>query len=282
MRKSRPNEEISGDTLRLYNWPTSTCSQKVRLVLAEKGLEFEDVRLNPQQSEHLSDWYLKLNPNGVVPTLTHGPLVIIDSSVIAEYIDEVFREAPLSPSDAYGRAKMRAWRQFIDEVPTAAIRVPSYNGYIVHLWKHVPPGEFEKLVEKRTIRRQFYRELGQRGSTAEKEHESIEMLRETIIRMDKSLRQTSWIVGEQFTLADIALVPTLIRMSDIGLGDLWKDFPTIESWLRRVQQRPSFQKAFYEGSRFSQRGSHPAIEAIRDASQTTDTKSERIGEHPRH
>jgi len=72
------------ESLVLYNWPTSTCSQKVRMVLAEKALPYEDRRLDSSRSENLSDWYLKLNENGVVPILTHGTRVVIDSSVIAE------------------------------------------------------------------------------------------------------------------------------------------------------------------------------------------------------
>ena len=71
--------EPAGENLTLYNWPTSTCSQKVRIVLAEKSLPFEDRRLDSGKNENLADWYLKLNENGVVPTLAHGEKIIVDS-----------------------------------------------------------------------------------------------------------------------------------------------------------------------------------------------------------
>ena len=190
--------------LTLYNWPTSTCSQKVRLVLAEKALPFEDRRLDSRRSENLSDWYLKLNENGVVPTLTHGDRVIIDSSVITEYLDEVFPQVPLRPADVYQRARMRSWRQFIDEVPTPAIRVPSYNRYIRHKWQGMAQDQFDALVERRTVRKHFYRRMGRDGSDAEDEREAIEKLRETVLRMDRALADGPWIIGEQFTLADVA------------------------------------------------------------------------------
>ncbi len=77
-------------TLELYNAPHSTCSQKVRLTLAEKTLDFVEHHVSLWDNEHLTDWYLKLNPNGVVPTLVHGGQPVIDSSVINEYLDEVF------------------------------------------------------------------------------------------------------------------------------------------------------------------------------------------------
>ncbi|MCX5544118.1 glutathione S-transferase family protein [Paraburkholderia sp. CNPSo 3076] len=248
---------MSEDKLTLYNWATSTCSQKVRFVLAEKALPYEDYRVDALKSEHLSDRYLKLNPNGVVPTLTHGLNVIIDSSVIAEYLDEVFGDVPLSPVDAYGRARMRAWRQFIDEVPTAAIRVPSFNGYIKHLWANKSDEELESLNAKRTVRKHFYEHLGREGSSQGEEARSVEMLRETVVRMDRALADGPWMVGEQFTLADITLVPTLVRMSDIGLARVWHDLPRVADWLARVERRPAFSQAFYPGSRFETRGTHP-------------------------
>lgn len=255
-----PAMQAGNDPLILYNWPTSTCSQKVRLVLAEKSLEFEDRRLDSSRAENLADWYLALNENGVVPTLAHGARIIVDSSVIAEYLDEVFPAAPLSPADPYERARMRAWRQFIDEVPTAAIRVPSYNRYIRHKWRSMSQEAFDALVERRTVRKQFYRNMGREGSSAEDERNAVERLRETIVRMDRALRAGPWLIGEQMTLADIALVPTLVRMSDIGLAGVWDDKPRVADWLARVEARPSFARTFYPGSRYGAAGSHPALE----------------------
>ena len=65
----------------VYNFPQSTCSQKVRLALWEKDIPFTDRIVMHTEREHLQGWYLKLNPNGVVPTITDGPNVVIDSSV---------------------------------------------------------------------------------------------------------------------------------------------------------------------------------------------------------
>jgi glutathione S-transferase len=111
--------------LKLYNAPHSTCSQKVRICLAEKGLPFEDIRLDlGKGKDQLKPEYLKLNPNGVVPTLVDDGDVIIDSSVICEYLDEKYSEPKLAPEDVVQRAKMRAWMRYLEEVPTAAVRSP--------------------------------------------------------------------------------------------------------------------------------------------------------------
>src|SRR5258707_14151034 len=78
--------------LELYNAMQSTCSQKVRITLAEKGIDFVEHRLRLFKQDQLKPEYLKLNPNGVVPTLVHDGVPVIDSSVIMEYLDEVFPE----------------------------------------------------------------------------------------------------------------------------------------------------------------------------------------------
>ena len=113
--------------LELYHANHSTCSQKVRLCMAEKGLNFKSHLIDLGAKGQLDPEYMKINPNGVVPSLVHDNLVIIDSSVICEYLDEVFPENPLTPDNAYDRARMRKWMRYIEEVPTAAVRFPSFN-----------------------------------------------------------------------------------------------------------------------------------------------------------
>jgi glutathione S-transferase len=238
--------------LKLYNFANSTCSQKVRMVLAEKGLPWEDLRIDSTRNEQLSDWYLKLNPNGVVPTLVHGDRVIIDSTVINEYLDELFPDPPLVPRDPYRRARMGMWRQYIDEVPTPAIRPPSFNAFIVPRWAQMSDAEFEAGVEKRTIRKHFYRHMDRRTGFSDADvQEALEQLRATLERMQAALTDTRWVADETFTLADVALVPTIVRLDDLGFASMWDDLPAVADWYARIQARPSFAAAYYSGSRVS-------------------------------
>jgi len=78
--------------LTLYNAPQSTCSQRVRFALNAKRLPFAEIKLDLLAGDQLKPDYLKLNPNGVVPTLEHDGAIIIDSSVIIEYLDEIVPE----------------------------------------------------------------------------------------------------------------------------------------------------------------------------------------------
>ena len=73
----------------LYNAPQSTCSQRVRFVLNAKGLPFAEIKLNLLEGDQLKPDYLKLNPNGVVPTLDHDGAIVTDSTVINVITDTV-------------------------------------------------------------------------------------------------------------------------------------------------------------------------------------------------
>ena len=92
----------------LYNAPQSTCSQRVRFVFNAKDLPFTEIKLNLLEGDQLKPDYLKKNPNGVVPTLDHDGAIVIDSTVITEYLDEVVPQESFTPEDPVRRAHMRA------------------------------------------------------------------------------------------------------------------------------------------------------------------------------
>ena len=102
--------------LELYHSGLTTCSKQVRHCLREKGLNYESNYVELWRYENLSPDYLKLNPNGVVPTLVHDGTPIINSFCINEYIEDAFPEPPLRPADATERARMRYWAWTADEI----------------------------------------------------------------------------------------------------------------------------------------------------------------------
>ena len=100
--------------LELYHNINSVCAQKVRIALKEKGQEAEEhiLTLRGDQNEPA---YLKLNPNGVVPTLIHDGRPIVESSLILYYIDDVFPNPPLMPKEPGLRHRARLYNKLIDE-----------------------------------------------------------------------------------------------------------------------------------------------------------------------
>ena len=239
----------------LYNAAHSTCSQKVRICLAEKSLAFEDIRLDlGKGKDHLKPEYLEINPNGVVPTLVDDGAVIMDSSVICEYLDERYPAVRLTPDDLVERAKMRAWMRYLEEVPTAAVRVPSFNMGFLPRFEGLDRQQFEaEQSDIRPVRKQFYRRMGPSGFKKEDVEASIEQLTNTCARMDKALDKGPWLLGQQYSLADIIVAPLIDRMADLGFASIWDpQFPHVADWYARMQARPAFQQTFYPGARMSE------------------------------
>jgi glutathione S-transferase len=100
--------------LELYDNTNSVCAQKVRIALKEKGRD-PDVHLLSLRGDQNEPAYLKLNPNGVVPTLVHDDRPIVESSLILYYLDEVFPDPPLMPTEPLLRFRVRMYNKLIDE-----------------------------------------------------------------------------------------------------------------------------------------------------------------------
>ena len=230
--------------LELWTYPQSTCSQKVRFALAEKGIDYVSRNIALDRGEQVSDWYMAINPNGVAPTLVEDGVSILDSSVITEYLEDTRPNPPLRPAEAKALAHMRAWRAFIDEVPTPAIRPPSFNAFIVQGFQHMDEAAFAAAAERRPLRKHFYRKMTRAGFDQAAIEEALDKLRLTLLRMEAALADGPWVCGEMFTLADISLSPTIVRMEDLSLAHMWADLPRVGDWYARIQQRPGFIAAF--------------------------------------
>lgn len=232
--------------LKLYEYPASICSQKVRLVLAEKGLEHEGETVDLEGAEQYSRKYLAINPNGVVPSLVHDGAVILDSSAIAEYLDESFPDAPLSPTDPVGRGEMRRLMRFFEQVPTPAIRYPSWQSFFIPMFVTAGQlGHFRKSAVRHPHLGHFYGLIGDDGLPKRLLDEAEEDLRRTFGQMDVLLADgRPFLLGSEVTLADLVILPVIVRAEDVGLVRLWADLPLVAGWYARLQERPSFDTVF--------------------------------------
>jgi glutathione S-transferase len=238
--------------LLLYNAPQSTCSQKVRLCLWEKALPFAEKKLDLFKGDQLTPEYKELNPNGVVPTLVHDDETIIDSSVIIEYLDELFPDVPLSPATPAARAHMREWLRFFEEVPTPAVRVPSYNRVFSRHFQRMTDEEFISFGESKPLRKDFFLKMRRSGYSDEEMRQAENRLRMSVERMETALKNEGpWLLGD-YSLADICIIPVMMRMNDIGMTGLWADCDQVGKWFGRFQDREALQKTFYFGSLLSE------------------------------
>jgi glutathione S-transferase len=242
----------------LYNAPQSTCSQRVRFVLNAKGLAFDEVKLDLLAGDQLKPDYLKLNPNGVVPTLDHDGGIVIDSSVIIEYLDEVVSDQSFTPKDPVAPAHMRALMRFIDEMPAAAVRVPTFNLAFLPRFSAMSEEEFVAFAESKPLRKEFMLAMGRKGFPQQEMDSALDRLARTLVRMGQEITASGgpWLLGKDISLADVAVMPAIVRMDDLNLDTMWQDKPLIARWYDEIRAHPAFKTTYYFGSLLTERFPH--------------------------
>ncbi len=231
--------------LELYTHPMSPCAQKVRIVLAEKRLDWVHHHVDLPNKENLRPEYLKLNPLGVVPTLVDQGNPVIESSLICEYLEERFPEHSLRPDDNLARAKMRFWMKQIDNKlhpSCGALQWPLVMRPTIMAKTEQERAELlDKIPEK--PRRERQKRLIKLGLDAPDVIDAIKVYRNIILEMEKTLQHQDWILGDTFSLADICLAPYFQTIDQFGWQVFFKDCPKVEQWFARCQARPSYQQA---------------------------------------
>jgi glutathione S-transferase len=243
----------------LYNAPQSTCSQRVRFVLNAKGQPFEETKLDLLAGDQLKPEYLALNPNGVVPTLDHDGSIVIDSTVIVEYLDEVVPDdASFTPREPVKRAAMRALMRFIDEMPAAAVRVPTFNLAFLPRFAAMSEEEFLAFAESKPLRKEFMLTMGRKGFPQKDMDSALARLRRSYERMDDAIEESGgpWLLGKEITLADVSVMPALVRMNDLGRDGDWADLPRVGKWFDMIRAHPAFKPTYYPGSLLTERFPH--------------------------
>ena len=246
----------------LYNAPQSTCSQRVRFVLNAKGIGFEEHKLDLFAGDQLKPEYLKINPNGVVPALLHHGRPVLDSSVIIEYLDEVARDAPVfTPPDPVDRARMRSMMRYIDEIPTPAVRVPSYNLAFLPHFQTMSEEAFVALANSKPLRKEFLLSMGRTGFPQKEMDQALDRLNRAVARMDDWISESGgpWLMGKRITLADIAIMPVIVRMDDINLHSTWAGKPALARWLESIRAHAAFGPTYYHGSLLTEKYPHIAL-----------------------
>jgi len=243
----------------LYNAPQSTCSQRVRFVFNAKGIPFAEKKLDLMAGDQMKPDYLRLNPNGVVPTLDHDGAIVIDFSVIIEYLDEIAPEpVSFTPRDAAKRATMRSHMRFIDEMPAAAVRVPTFNLAFLPRFAAMSEEEFIAFAESKPLRKEFMLAMGRKGFPEKEMNNALDRLHRTYERMEAVIQASGgpWLMGRDITLADVAVMPALVRMADLGLASMWADKFGVVRWYDEIRAHSAFKPTFYPGSLLSEKFPH--------------------------
>ncbi|MFM9970811.1 MAG: glutathione S-transferase family protein [Burkholderiales bacterium] len=237
----------------LYHSTHSTCSQKVRLCLAEKKLPWTGEHLNLRRFDQLKPEFLAINHAGMVPVLVDDRWVadgsaaftLHESRVINEYLEETYPEVRLVPEDPRARARMRLWTKFSDDVATDAVKLPSFVKNIQPELQRLAPEEVRAMVAKipdPKVRERWTNAVT-KGISAADLQPSIERLTGMIERMDRSLRDGQWLAGDQYSLADIDIAPFVHRLIRCELFYLVEARPRVADWYERISSRPAYASA---------------------------------------
>lgn len=192
----------------LFSGPVSIRSHRARLVLAEKGISVEIVSVDPDEPpEDLID----LNPYNTVPTLVDRELVLYESGVITEYIDERYPHPPLMPVDPVSRARTRLalyrierdWYALADVLETAT---------------------------------------GNQATQARK------ALRDSLVASNEAFAASKYFLNDELTLVDCAITPLLWRLKHYGV-QLPKQAAAVEAYAERMFTMDSFRRSLSEQER---------------------------------
>jgi glutathione S-transferase len=231
--------------LTLYHHWDSVCSFKVRMCLIEKQLDYESEIVDLIQFNNLQAEYLALNPNGVVPTLKDDEQVIIESTIINEYIDDKFDSPSLIPSDPFARANMRVLVKLQDDVLYHSQRPAAFQLMVKRMLSNLNREQIDELVHAhpQPERASHFLNWATGAIDPEVVEEAKQKIEPVLLRLESALSKGPWLVGKDFTLADIAYAPFVNRLQRLMFHELWTDKPKVTEWIELLQQRPSFALA---------------------------------------
>jgi glutathione S-transferase len=227
--------------LELYHSVNSVCAQKVRVALAEKGLEYRE-HLMTLRGDQFDPEYMKLNPNAVVPTLVHDGRVVIESSVILYYIDEAFPSPPLMPRDPHQRARVRIVNKLIDEYVHNSCTILTFATAFRPWFAGLTGEQIEARLAKSPSRKrtEYKRDVALHGLDSRFAREALEYHEKLLKLIEES--GGGWLAGNEFSLADIAVIPYMLRLDLLRMSRLWEKHPGVASWYKRALARASVKK----------------------------------------
>jgi glutathione S-transferase len=195
--------------IKLYTFPLSTNSRKVRIALLEKGLEFERVNVDLAKREQKNPEYLKIHPFGQVPALDDEGFIVYDSTIINEYLEDEYPYPALMPEDSEGRARARLMEDFRDT---------RFNPPFVKLIYEMRKAEADR--DANTLA----------AATAE--------INQCFDRLEKELQGKEYLAGT-FSLADIAFMANFDLLERFPIP-VDSKYTNTTAWIARLKARPSF------------------------------------------
>lgn len=234
----------------LYHWEPNANSGKPMLTLAEKGVEFDSHYLDLLSFDQHRPEYLAINPQGTIPAMTHGDLVLTESTAIMEYVDEAFPGPRLMPDDPVERWRARWWMKFMDQWLGPSFSMIGWSIFIGPSVRSRDPEELEAAIDRIPMaeRRVAWRKAIYNTFSEAEMTESRRRVALGIETLEKALGERPWLAGETYSLADINgfNLAYALPLSQPELSNEEKT-PQILEWLRKIYERPATKQIWAMG-----------------------------------
>jgi glutathione S-transferase len=232
--------------LKYYHAEPAANSLKSMIPLFEKALPFESVYVDLHKFEQHSGWFVAINPEGQVPVLDHDGVIITHTTVINEYLEDVFPDVPLRPRDPVGASRMRYWNKFVDEHVMNHVSMHGWHRMVGVIARSVESGQFEQLLERIPLPDQRRKWLDARSGFSESELANASAKIEYAVdKVEAQLALTPWLAGDDYTLADINFYCHCGMMVERMFPEMMiaQRTPRLVAWREKMTARPAVRKA---------------------------------------
>jgi glutathione S-transferase/GST-like protein len=236
--------------LTIYHWEPNANSGKPIMAAYEKGVEFESRYIDLLGFEQHEPGYLKVNPNGTIPSMVHDGQLVAESTVMMEYIDMAFEGPSLRPSDPFERWRMRWWCRFFDQFVGPSISMFGWSFFVGPAVRQRDPEELKARVARIPLkeRRVAWSKAIYGTFSREEMAESGRRIALGVAHVESSLSERPWIAGNSYSIADIAGFNMFAGLPVMN-AELVNDSktPQIMEWLRKMYERPAAARSLELG-----------------------------------
>ena len=197
-----------------YN-PLSSNSRRAIVVALHLGAKVDFVLVDLGKGEQKRPEYLRLNPNGKVPTLEDGDFALWESSTIGEYLCDITPKQTLLPHDLKTRADVLKWTHWTSAHFAPAVGILGFENFV------------KKFV------------TGQDADPKEVAR-GEKLVTDLLTILDRHLEGREWLAQDRLTLADYAVASTVFARARIKLPAMP---PRVAAWLERVESQPAWKQA---------------------------------------
>ena len=235
--------------LHLFHFSSSSCSQKARIVLNLKGVDWVSHPINLLKAKNYSEWYLGINPRGLLPTLIHDGEVHIESNDIVSYLDDRFETPKLIPAQQ---------RESVLEQLNAEndlhldLRTLTFGFSLPKFLVGKPHEALDTLASSegtvegkkdshKQVQLAFWRDLAKQGITPEQATHSVERFKRKFTSLEAQLADQGFLLGDRISIIDIVWFIYAHRLKSTGYP-FNRLHPGLEAWYQSLLSRPEIAK----------------------------------------